>query len=57
LPTTAADGPGLSLAHDAHDAFTSRIDALTDDVPASHPKQLIAAVAGINGINGITGRS
>jgi DNA-binding MarR family transcriptional regulator len=43
----ALSDAGLDLAHEAHNAFTSRISALTDDLPATHRKQLIAAITGI----------
>jgi DNA-binding MarR family transcriptional regulator len=39
--------PGTSLAHEAHDAYTSRIAALTADLPATQRKTLIAAIATI----------
>ena len=38
---------GLTLADEAHNAFTTRISALTDDLPAAHRKQLIAAITSI----------
>ncbi|GAA1606951.1 hypothetical protein GCM10009789_71590 [Kribbella sancticallisti] len=40
---------GLALAHEAHNAFTDRIDARTADLPAATRKTLIAAIGQITG--------
>jgi len=38
---------GSSLAHEAHNAYTTRIDALTADLPATQRKSLLAAITTI----------
>jgi DNA-binding MarR family transcriptional regulator len=41
--------PGLALAHQAHNAYTTQIETRITDLPTTHRKTLITAIATITG--------
>lgn len=43
---------GLALAHEAHNAFTTRIEGLTSDLSATTRATLVTALTGITGKGG-----